>query len=78
MMPYFLYSASEERQVSELFTTEIEMWVHVRSQDLCTEVVDRDDMVPRRVLHPGYEIHSCDVNGRRIGDLIIRQWPFGR
>lgn len=76
-MPYFLYSAFERRRVSELFATEKEMWVHVRAQDLCTEVIDREDADPRRILHPDYEIHLCDADGRRIGDLIIRQWPGG-
>jgi hypothetical protein len=74
-MPYFLYSTSDKRRVSDLFTSEKEMWVHVRAQDLCTEVVEREDADPRRILHPDYEIHFCDANGHRIGDLIIRHWP---
>jgi hypothetical protein len=74
-MSYFLYSASQERRVSELFATEREIWTHVRAQGLCSEVIDREDMDPRRILHPDYEIHLCDANGRRIGEMAILQWP---
>jgi hypothetical protein len=74
-MPYFLYSASEERRVSELFATEKDMWTHVRAQGLCSEVIDREDMDPRRILYPDYEIHLCDADGRRLDDVAIREWP---
>jgi hypothetical protein len=74
-MPYFLYSASEERRVSELFATEKDMWTHVRAQGLCREVIDREDMDPRRILYPDYEIHLCDADGRRLDDVAIRKWP---
>jgi hypothetical protein len=58
-MPYFLYSTSNKHRVSDLFTSEKEMWVHVRAQDLCTEVVEREDADPRRILHPDYESISA-------------------
>ena len=49
-MPYFLYSRSQERRVSESFATEKDMWTHVQAQGLCGEVIDREDMDPRRIL----------------------------
>jgi hypothetical protein len=78
MMPYFLFSASQKSRISETFVTEQEIWVHVWAQGLCSEVIDREDLDPRRVLHPDYEIHFCDVEGRRIGDTAIREWPGAR
>jgi hypothetical protein len=74
-MPYFLYSTSGECRVSELFATEKDMWTHVRAQGLCSEVIDREDRDPRRILYPDYEIHFCDAAGRRLGDAAIREWP---
>ena len=74
-MPYFLYSRSQERRVSKSFATETDMWTHVRAQGLCGEVIDREDMDPRRILYPDYEIHFCGADGRRVGDMAIREWP---
>jgi hypothetical protein len=78
MMPYFLFSASQKSRISETFVTEQEIWVHVRAQGLYSEVIDREDLDPRRILHPDYEIHFCDAEGRRIGDTAIREWPGAR
>jgi hypothetical protein len=78
MMPYFLFSASQKSRISETFVTEQEIWVHVRAQGLYSEVIDREDLDPRRILHPDYEIHFCDVEGRHIGDTAIREWPGAR
>jgi hypothetical protein len=75
MMPYFLYSVSQSCRISELFANEEEMWSHVRSSGLCSEVIDREDQEPRRVLFPDYEIHVCDADGRRLTETAIRQWP---
>jgi len=47
----------------------------VRAQGLFSEVIDREDLEPRQILHPDYEIHLCDAQGRRIGDTAIRKWP---
>jgi hypothetical protein len=74
-MPYFLFSTSRKSRISEVFVTEREVWVHVRAQGLCSEVIDREDLDPRRILHPDYEIHLCDTQGRRVGDAAIREWP---
>ena len=67
-MPYFLFSTSRKSRISEVFVTEREVWVHVRAQGFCSEVIDREDLDPRRILHPDYEIHFCDAPGRRIAD----------
>lgn len=74
-MPYFLYSISEKCRTSELFITEKEIWAHVRAQGLCSELLEREDMEPRRVLYPDYEIHTCDAEGQRLGEEVIRQSP---
>jgi hypothetical protein len=74
-MPYFLFSTSRKSRISEVFVTEREVWVHVRAQGLCSEVIDREDRDPRRILYPDYEIHFCDAAGRRLGDAAIRGWP---
>ena len=73
-MPYFLFSTSRKSRISEVFVTEREVWVHVRAQGLCSEVIDREDMDPRTILHPDCEIHICDAEGRRIGDNAVREW----
>jgi hypothetical protein len=72
-MPYFLFSTSRKSRISEVFGTEQEIWVHVQIQGLYSEVIDREDLEPRQILHPDYEIHLCDAQGRRIGDTVIRE-----
>ena len=72
-MPYFLFSTSRKSRISEVFVTEREVWVDVRSKGLCIEVIDREDLDPRRILHPDCEIHLCDALGRRVGDTPIRE-----
>jgi hypothetical protein len=61
-MPYALYSASRKSRVSALFATEQDVWTYVREQELCSEIIEREDMEPRRVLNPGYEIHTCGAD----------------
>src|ERR1700739_201141 len=72
---YFLFSTSRKSRISEVFVTEQEIWGHVRAQGLWSEVIDREDLDPRRILHPDYEIHFCDAQGRRIGGTAVREWP---
>jgi hypothetical protein len=74
-MPYFLFSTSRKSRISEVFVTEREVWVHVRAQGLWSEVIDREDLDPRRILHSDNEIHLCDTQGRRVGDTAIRERP---
>jgi hypothetical protein len=42
-MPYFLFSVTQKCRISDLFSTEREMWTHVRANGLCSEVIDRED-----------------------------------
>jgi hypothetical protein len=72
-MPYVLFSVSRNSRASELFATETEMWTYVRAQGLCSEVVDREDLEPQKILNPGYEIHTCGSDGQRLNDSVIRQ-----
>jgi hypothetical protein len=72
-MPYVLYSVSRQCRVSDLFATEDDVWVHVHTQGLCSEVVDREDLDLQRILNPDYEIHICGADGTRLDDSVIRQ-----
>jgi hypothetical protein len=74
-MRYVLYSVSQNARVSDLFTTEAEIWTHARVQGLYSDVVDREDLELQTILNPGYEIDICDSDGQRLDDGVIRQWP---
>ncbi len=74
-MRYVLYSVSQDARVSDLFTTEAEVWTYVRVQGLYSDVVDREDLELQTILNPGYEIHVCNVDGQRLDDRAIRQSP---
>jgi hypothetical protein len=74
-MPYSLFSTSRKSRINEVFVTEREIWVHVRAQGLWSEVIDREDLDPRRILDPDYEIHVYDARGHRVGDTDIRKSP---
>ncbi len=74
-MRYVLYSVSQNARVSDLFTTEAEIWTYVRIQGLYSDVVDREDLELQTILNPGYEIHVCNVDGARLDDRAIRHWP---
>lgn len=74
-MRYVLYSVSQNARVSDLFTTEAEIWTYVRVQGLYSDVVDREDLELQTILNPAYEIHTCDLDGQRLDDGVIRQWP---
>jgi hypothetical protein len=53
-----------ERSTEVKFKTLKELWAHVRSNDLCSEETDVDDVVhARRLLNPRFEIHDFDVDG---------------
>jgi hypothetical protein len=73
-MPYVLYSVSGNSRVSELFASEQELWAYVRAQGLCNEVIEREDIDARTVLHPGYEIRVYTADGQRLDDTTIREW----
>ena len=73
-MSYVLYSVPTKSQVSDVFATEKDLWAFVRAKELCSEVVEREDIDARLVLHPGYEIHVCGADGERLDQTVIRQW----
>jgi hypothetical protein len=53
-----------ERSTEVKFKTLKELWAYVRSNDLCSEDTDVDDVVhARRFLDPRFEIHDFDIDG---------------
>jgi hypothetical protein len=54
--PFALFCRDTEEGTH--FATVDELWSYVRENRLCSEDLGNEDLPPRRVLHPGYEIHS--------------------
>jgi len=63
-MRYALFQGTV--RISEMYLTETEVWVFTRQNDYCTEVVENEDMPARRVLRPGFHIHTCDKHGKPL------------
>lgn len=45
-------------RVSEPYGSEDALREYIRRNDLCVEVIDREDLQPQTVLDPKYEIHT--------------------
>lgn len=43
-----------------------EVWIYVRANGLCSEEITHEDIAPRRILNPGYAIHTFDPDGELI------------
>jgi hypothetical protein len=43
-----------------------EVWVYVRENGLCSEEIVDDELPPRRILNPKYEIHTIATDGELI------------
>src|SRR5262249_13779646 len=43
-----------------------EVWTYVRANGLCSEETTHEDMPPRRILNPGYAIHTFDPDGELV------------
>jgi hypothetical protein len=71
-MPFALYSSVQGERLSEVFSSEKEMWAYVRSNGFCYEVSDREDREPTRVLFPEYSILVCGEDGEPRDDTPIR------
>jgi hypothetical protein len=71
-MPYALYR--ENVRISQTFVTENDLWAYAKKNGLCTEIIENDDMPPRWVLNPNYEIHVWGEDGERpnAGELATR------
>jgi hypothetical protein len=43
-----------------------EIWVYVRQNALCSEEIFDEELPPRRILNPKYEIHTYATDGELI------------
>lgn len=43
-----------------------EVWVYVRENGLCSEEIYDDELPPRRILNPKYEIHTFATDGELV------------
>jgi hypothetical protein len=48
------------------FPTMNEVWTYVQANGLCSEEITHEDMQPRRILNPGYAIHTFDPDGELV------------
>ena len=55
----------EGNSIAEFLTMD-EVWTYVRTNGLCSEEITHEDMPPRRILNPGYTIHTFDPNGELV------------
>jgi hypothetical protein len=63
-MPFALYR--ENVRISQPFATENDVWAYAKENGLCTEVIENEDMPPRRVLNPNCEIHVWGEDGEHL------------
>ena len=69
-MKFALFRAGDDSIVD--FPTMDEVWVYVRANGLCSEEITHEDMPPRRILNPGYTIHTFDPNGELVAMSRMR------
>ena len=43
-----------------------QVWSYARANGLCSEEITHEDMPPRRILNPGYAIHTFDPHGELV------------
>jgi hypothetical protein len=43
-----------------------EVWTYVEVNGLCSEEITHEDVPPRRILNPGYAIHTFDPDGELV------------
>jgi hypothetical protein len=54
------------------FPTMDEVWTYVQANGLCAEEITHEDMPPRRILNPGYAIHTFDPDGELVAMSRMR------
>jgi hypothetical protein len=69
-MKFALHSA-EEGFVAQ-YSTMDEIWVYVRERGLCCEEIFDDELPPRRILNPNYQIHTFATDGELIAMSRVR------
>lgn len=60
-MKYALHFRSEGNIVE--CATMDEVWIYVRSNGLCSEVISNEHIPPHRIPNPSYEIHTLATDG---------------
>jgi hypothetical protein len=63
-MKFALYRRGDEKIVE--CQTMDEVWVFARENGFCTEEIFDDELPPRRILHPQYEIHTFATDGELV------------
>jgi hypothetical protein len=48
------------------YRTMDEVWTYVEVNGLCSEEITHEDVSPRRILNPGYAIHTLDPDGELV------------
>src|ERR1700754_2768467 len=69
-MKYSLFCVDDQTETP--FPTEDAIWTYARANGLCKEVIDNEDLPPRRVLDPRYEIHHYSVEGELVALSRLR------
>ena len=63
-MKFALFSIGGDSIVE--FRTMDDVWLYVRANGLCSEEITHEDVPPRRILNPGYAIHTFDPDGELV------------
>jgi hypothetical protein len=54
------------------YPTMDEVWLYVRENGLCSEEIYDEELSPRRILNPKYEIHTFATGGELIAMSCVR------
>jgi hypothetical protein len=54
------------------FTSMDDVWVYARENGLCSEEIFDDELPPRRILNPSYEIRTFATDGELIAMSRVR------
>ena len=55
----------EGNSIAEFLTMD-EVWTYVEVNGLCSEEITHEYVPPRRILNPGYAIHTFDPDGELV------------
>jgi hypothetical protein len=76
----FVLHCIGEGMVIECITMD-EVWSYARDNGLCAEEIYDDELPPRRILNPRYEIHTFASDGElvamsriRLADPPLKEW----
>jgi hypothetical protein len=69
-MKFALYCRGKGMVVE--YPTMDEVWQYARANGLCSDEITNEDLPPRRILDPKYEIHTFASNGELIAMTRVR------